>query len=224
MRKVFAWRWGFYLIGLIILSLGITMVIKGEDVGVNAWDVLHIALYKNLGLSIGSWAIITGLVIVAFTSLMYRSIPKIGTWINMLLVGGFIDFFYWLLPDAESFSFQLIYFIAGIFVSGFGTGMYISPNLGSGPRDSLMMWIVEKLGGSIKMARMSMECIVAVIGWILGGPFGVGTIIIAVGSGYIVQFTLPYCQKLLLKCIGEEALEGERPFIFMNNKESSKEV
>src|SRR5690606_18135850 len=114
MRRIYLWRWGFYLIGLMIMSLGITMIIKGEDIGVNAWDVLNIALYKTIGLSIGSWVIITGLIIVVFTSLMYRSFPKIGTWLNMLLTGVFIDFFYWLLPDTDSFSFQLIYFIAGI--------------------------------------------------------------------------------------------------------------
>ncbi|MEK4253582.1 MULTISPECIES: YczE/YyaS/YitT family protein [Ureibacillus] len=213
MRREYSWRWGFYIVGLIIMGLGIAMVIKGEDIGVNAWDVLHIALYKTIGLSIGSWVIITGLVILAFTSLMYRSFPKIGTWLNMLLIGAFIDFFYWLLPDAESFAFQLIYFVVGIFVLSFGTGMYISPNLGSGPRDGLMMWIVEKLGGSIKVARISIELVVAVIGWMLGGPLGVGTIIIAIVSGYIVQFSLPYCQKLLTKCIGEEAIEKEKPFI-----------
>ena len=204
---------GILHVGLIIMGLGIAMVIKGEDIGVNAWDVLHIALYKTIGLSIGSWVIITGLVILAFTSLMYRSFPKIGTWLNMLLIGAFIDFFYWLLPDAESFAFQLIYFIVGIFVLSFGTGMYISPNLGSGPRDGLMMWIVEKLGGSIKVARISIELVVAVIGWMLGGPLGVGTIIIAIVSGYIVQFSLPYCQKLLTKCIGEEEIKEEKPLI-----------
>lgn len=213
MRREYSWRWGFYIVGLIIMGLGIAMVIKGEDIGVNAWDVLHIALYKTIGLSIGSWVIITGLVILAFTSLMYRSFPKIGTWLNMLLIGAFIDFFYWLLPDAESFAFQLIYFIVGIFVLSFGTGMYISPNLGSGPRDGLMIWIVEKLGGSIKVARISIELVVAVIGWMLGGPLGVGTIIIAIVSGYIVQFSLPYCQKLLTKCIGEEEIKEEKPLI-----------
>ncbi|MBB5147893.1 YczE/YyaS/YitT family protein [Ureibacillus thermosphaericus] len=213
MRREYSWRWGFYIVGLIIMGLGIAMVIKGEDIGVNAWDVLHIALYKTIGLSIGSWVIITGLVILVFTSLMYRSFPKIGTWLNMLLIGAFIDFFYWLLPDAESFAFQLIYFVVGIFVLSFGTGMYISPNLGSGPRDGLMMWIVEKLGGSIKVARISIELVVAVIGWMLGGPLGVGTIIIAIVSGYIVQFSLPYCQKLLTKCIGEEEIKEEKPLI-----------
>lgn len=213
MRKVYSWRWGFFLVGLFIMALGITMIIKGDRVGVNAWDVLHIALYQNFGLSIGSWIIITGILIVAFTSLMYRRLPKLGTWLNMLLTGIFIDFFNWLLPDTESFGFQLLYFLLGIFVLGFGTGMYISPNLGSGPRDSLMMWIVEKLGGSIKMARISIEFIVALIGWILGGPLGIGTIVIAIFSGYIVQFALPKSQKLLLKCIGEETLKEVKPFL-----------
>lgn len=213
MRKVYSWRWGFYITGLIIMSLGITMIIKGNDVGVNAWDVLHIALYQTIGLSIGSWTIITGLVLVVFTSIMYKSFPKIGTWVNILFIGSFVDFFYWLLPNTDSFAFQLIYFIVGIFVSSFGTGMYISPNLGSGPRDALMMWIANKLGKSIKVARMSIEIIVALIGFLLGGPFGLGTIIIAVFSGYVVQFSLPYCQRLLLKCIGNEALEGVKPFI-----------
>lgn len=199
------------------MSLGITMMIKGNKIGVNAWDVLHIALYKTIGLTIGSWTIITGLVIVTFTSIMYRSFPKIGTWVNILLIGSFVDFFNWLLPDASSFFYQLIYFILGIFVSSFGTGMYISPNLGSGPRDGLMMWIVERFRVSIKVVRMSIELVVAVIGFILGGPLGVGTVIIAVFSGYIVQFSLPYCQKLLLKCIGEKALEGVRPFIHLKH-------
>lgn len=213
MKKVYAWRWGFYLVGISIMSLGVTMIIKGEDVGVNAWDVLHIALYKTLGLTIGIWSIIVGLLIIAFTSISYRRLPKIGTWINLVMIGALIDFYYWLLPDAQSFAFQLVYFLLGILVLSFGTGMYISPNLGSGPRDSLMMWIVDKLGGSIKMARISMELIVALIGWVLGGPLGVGTIIIALFSGYIVQFALPYFQKLLLKCIGEESLKGVKPFI-----------
>lgn len=210
MRKVYTWRWTFFLVGLFVMTLGFTMVIKGENVGTSAWDVLHIALFKNFGLSIGTWNIITGLLIVGFTSIMLKEFPKIGTWLNMLLCGLFIDFFYWILPDAHSFTFQIIYFIAGLFILGFGVGMYIAPNLGAGPRDSLMMWIVEKLGGSIKVARMSVELIVAVIGFILGGPLGVGTVIIAVFSGYIVQFSLPYCRKLLLKMIGDE--EEFKPF------------
>lgn len=210
MRKVYSWRWAFFIMGLAVMTLGFTMVIKGEEVGTSAWDVLHIALFENFGLSIGTWNIITGLLIIGFTSIVVKRFPKIGTWLNMILCGIFIDFYYWLLPDATSMSGSVTYFLLGLFVLGFGCGMYIAPNLGAGPRDSLMMWIVEKLGGSIKVARMSIELVVAVIGFILGGPLGVGTVIIAVFSGYVVQYSLPYCRKILMKAIGE--VEDMKPF------------
>lgn len=211
MGKEYSWRWTFFFVGLFIMSVGITMVIKGEKVGTGAWDVLHIALFNNFGLTIGSWTIITGILIITFTSIMMREFPKLGTWLNMLLCGVFIDFCYWLLPNANSLTFQLVYFFAGLLILGFGCGMYIAPNLGAGPRDSLMMWIVDQLGGSIKVARISIELIVAFVGWILGGPFGVGTVIVAVCSGYIVQFSLPYCRKVLLLLIGDTT-EGKSFF------------
>lgn len=209
MRKVYSWRWAFFLVGIIILSLGVSMVIKGA-VGTSAWDVLHIALFENFGLSIGTWNIITGLLVITFTSIMDKRLPKVGTWINMVLCGIFIDFFYWLLPGAPSVTIQIIYFLLGVLVLGFGCGMYIAPNLGAGPRDSLMMLIVERFGGSIKVARMSIELAVALIGWFLGGPLGIGTVIIAVFSGYVIQFSLPYCRKMLLRAIGE--VEEMKPF------------
>lgn len=210
MRRVYSWRWAFFVMGLIVMTLGFTMVIKSANVGTSAWDVLHIALFENFGLSIGSWNIITGLLIVGFTAIMVKSFPKIGTWLNMILCGVLIDFYYWILPNASSMTFQIIYFLLGLLVLGFGCGMYIAPNLGAGPRDTLMMWIVERFGGSIKVARMSIELAVALIGWFLGGPLGVGTVIIAVFSGYVVQFSLPYCRKMLLKAIGD--VEEMKPF------------
>nr|WP_106783346.1 YitT family protein [Lysinibacillus timonensis] len=210
MRKVYSWRWGFFIIGILVMTLGITMIIKGQDVGTSAWDVLHVALFDNFGLTIGTWNILTGLIIITFTSIMAKKLPKIGTWINMILCGFFIDMYYWILPNATSMTSQIIYFLLGIVVLGFGCGMYIAPNLGAGPRDTLMMWIVEKLGGSIKIARMIIELVVAALGWILGGPLGVGTVVIAVFSGYVVQFSLPYCRKMLLRFIGE--IEEMKPF------------
>ncbi|HWL26367.1 MAG TPA: YitT family protein [Ureibacillus sp.] len=210
MRRVYSWRWAFFVMGLIVMTLGFTMVIKSANVGTSAWDVLHIALFENFGLSIGSWNIITGLLIVGFTAIMVKSFPKIGTWLNMILCGVLIDFYYWILPNASSMTFQIIYFLLGLLVLGFGCGMYIAPNLGAGPRDTLMMWIVERFGGSIKVARMSIELAVALIGWFLGGPLGVGTVIIAVFSGYVVQFSLPYCRKMLMKAIGD--VEEMKPF------------
>lgn len=210
MHKVTKWRWFFFLFGMVIMSLGITMTIKGQSFGVNSWDVFHIGLYKNLGLTIGTWSIITGLIIVVVTSLVLKSWPKIGTWVNMILIGSLIDFYNWLLPDTTMLIGQLAYFIGGLFILGFGCGMYIAPNIGAGPRDSLMILFVDKFSLSIKMSRAIIEIVVGLVGWWLGGPLGVGTVILALFTGYVIQYSLVYCRKLLMYCIGD--MEGIKPF------------
>lgn len=208
MRKKFAWQWTFFFVGLAVLALGVSMTIKGKTLGTGPWDVLHIGLFKQLGLTIGTWSIILGFVIVVTTSLFLRRLPKIATWINMLLVGSFIDLFNWLLPNASSFVGEVIYFLAGFVVLGIGCALYISANLGAGPRDTIMMIIVEQFGGSVRLARTIMEVFAATAGWLLGGPVGVGTVILALGTGQIIQWALPYFKKQLAK-LTEEPLSSE---------------
>lgn len=192
-------RWSFFLVGLVVLSLGIAMTIRGEILGIAPWDVMHVGLFINFGLSIGIWSIATGLVIVLATSLYSKRWPPIGTWLNMILIGVFIDMFLWLLPIVVNPIAEIGLFIAGVAIMGFGVGMYIAPNIGAGPRDSLMLILIEKTGWTVKRVRTLLELIVAVIGWLLGGPVGVGTVIIALTLGYIVHFTLPLSQKWIEK-------------------------
>lgn len=87
-------------------------------------------------------------------------------------------------------------------VMSIGIGIYVSPNLGAGPRDSLMLFIIEKTGWSLKKVRTGIEVIVAIVGWILGGPVGIGTVLIAIGLGQLVHYTLPASQKYLNKISG----------------------
>lgn len=204
MRKIFVWRWIFFLVGVIVLSLGITMTIKGQRLGVGPWDVLHIGLTRNFGLTIGTWSIILGVIIIIVTSIVLKQWPKLGTWLNMTLLGLFIDLFNWLLPEFETMTGQVIIFTLGVVVMSYGVGIYVSPNVGAGPRDSLMLILVDKLGISVKKVRTMIEVIVAVAGWLLGGPVGIGTVIIALLIGQIVHYALPQCRKLLLKIAGEE--------------------
>ena len=204
MRKILVWRWAFFLIGMMILSLGISMTIKGQKLGIGPWDVLHVGLYKNFGLTIGTWGIITGFIIIMSTAAVLKEWPQIGTWLNMILIGLFIDLFNWLLPDITTMGAQLLIFSAGVIVMGYGVGIYISPNIGAGPRDSLMLVLVKKTGASVKKIRTTLEVVVAIVGWIFGGPIGIGTVLIALFLGQIVHYTLPQCQKFLLKLIGAE--------------------
>lgn len=204
MKKIRLWRWSFYFLGMTIMSLGISMTIKGQKLGIGPWDVLHIGLYQNLGLSIGSWSVIMGFLIIVSTSVVLKRWPKIGTWINMFFIGTFIDIFNWLLPEVSSLAGQVFIFIAGVVVLTYGVGIYVSSNIGAGPRDSLMLVFVEKFGITINKARTIIEVTVAVLGWILGGPIGFGTVLIALFSGRLIQFTLIQSRILLLKLIGTQ--------------------
>ena len=195
--KVIYWRWLFFIAGLIILAFGISLTIKGQLLGIGPWDVLHVGLYLNVGLTIGSWSIISGLVIVIGTAVGTKRFPKIGTWLNMILIGLFIDFFNWLLPDLASYFGQTIFFVAGVLIMGLGVGIYVAPSMGAGPRDSVMILIVEKTGWTVKRVRTGIEIVVAIVGWILGGPIGFGTLLIAVILGQIVHMTLPMAKSWL---------------------------
>lgn len=204
MKKHYFYRWGFFLAGMIIMALGISMTIKGQRLGIGPWDVLHIGLFNKLGLSIGTWNIITGLLIILCVSIVTREWPKMGTWINIVTIGLCIDLFNWLLPDFTTLWEQAIIFITGIIVLGYGAAIYVSPNMGAGPRDSLMLLLVDKFNFSIKGIRTAIEVIVAILGWLLGGPVGIGTVLIAILIGPIIHYALPQSQTVLLKCLGEK--------------------
>ncbi|MHA6258916.1 YczE/YyaS/YitT family protein [Sporosarcina sp. CAU 1771] len=197
------WRWIFFFVGIMILSLGVSMTIKGQRLGIAPWDVLHVGLYKNFGLTIGTWGIITGFVIILITAAALKQFPKLGTWVNMVMIGLFIDLFNWLLPEFTTLAGQIIIFTLGVLVVGIGCGVYVSASVGAGPRDSLMLLLVDKMGFSLKKARTIMEVVVAILGWMLGGPVGIGTVLVAIFTGQIIQFALAKSRKLLLRIIGD---------------------
>ena len=196
MSRELRWRWSVYFIGLATMALGITLTIKGKALGTSPWDVLHIGMFKQFGLTIGSWSILVGLFIILATSLYLKIWPKLATWLNMLLIGTFIDLYNWLLPNTTVFVWELLYFVLGFFVMSIGCGLYISAELGAGPRDTIMMIIASK-GYSVSTGRIIMEVGAVVVGFLLGGPVGIGTIVLALGTGYVIQPSLKYFKQLL---------------------------
>ena len=134
-----------------------------------------------------------------------KRLPKIGTFLDMVLTGIFIDLFNFWLPTVNGFFPQLIAFCIGLFLIGFGCGMYIVANLGVGPRDTLMLLFTNKLGWKVGRARTIMEVTVAIVGFLLGGPIGIGTVIMSFGLGPIVQWALAINEKLFYAVTGTES-------------------
>ncbi|CAI9388352.1 MULTISPECIES: YitT family protein [Bacillaceae] len=185
-----------FILGLLIMSLGIVLVITA-NLGSAPWDILNIGLHIQFGLTIGSWAIIVGFFILLIAAILSKKFPPFGALLNMVLVGIFIDFFL-LLPimiTPSALFNRWIMFLIGLIIMGYGMGIYISAKLGAGPRDSLMIVLSEKFGGSIAKTRLFMEAMVLIIGWILGGPVSWGTIIYAILIGRIAGWSIPQCTK-----------------------------
>ncbi len=190
-------RWMFFVTGLAIIGLGITLMLRGKQFGLSSWDVLHYGLWKQFGLTIGLWSIIMGIVVILLTMLFTHRLPRLGVYVNMLTIGTFIDIFNGLLPDVHGFSAQMITYILGIIVMTFGIALYITPQLGAGPRDTFMLLLVERTRLDLKTARTIMELVVLLVGWLLGGPVFIGTIFVTFMMGPFIQMWLPYTRRLL---------------------------
>ena len=197
MRKELICRWSFFIFGLIVFGLGIALTVEGKIIGIGPWDVFHYGLFLRMGLSIGTWSIIMGFLLLTVSSVATKKLPKIGAFLNMLLIGLFTDFFIWLLPSINSVIGAVIFFTIGAVLMGVATGIYMSAGLGSGPRDGIMLLIIGKTGWSIQRVRSGMEVLVLILGWALGGPVGIGTVIIAFLLGPVVGISLPQSKKLL---------------------------
>ncbi|WP_059171243.1 YitT family protein [Bacillus sp. FJAT-27445] len=190
-------RFAIYTIGLMAMSLGVVLLIR-SGAGASPWDVFHVGLYKHLGLTVGSWTIIVGIVILAASAILSRELPHVGAFLNMLFVGVFIDMFMLIpfLREPSGFFGQIAMFISGLLFLGYGMGLYISASLGTGPRDSLMAAIIEKTGWKVRNVRGAIELSVLLIGWRLGGPVSWGTIAFCIAIGPLAGIALPQCFAL----------------------------
>ena len=189
-------RFIIYLFGLLVMSLGIVLLILA-DLGPSPWDVLHVGLYYKFGLTIGSWNVIAGFFILGVSAMISKSIPQFGAFLNMILVGLFIDMYLMIpfLHTPSSLTGKVVMFAVALLINCYGMGLYISAQLGAGPRDSLMLAITSKTGWKVGKVRSTMEVLVLIIGWQLGGPLFWGTIVISLMIGVIAGFSLPQCQR-----------------------------
>ncbi|MCM2676554.1 YczE/YyaS/YitT family protein [Alkalicoccobacillus plakortidis] len=200
-------RWLFFLVGLMVMSFGIALMIRAE-LGIAPWEVLHVGLMQQIGFTVGTWSILTGLIVLVGSSLLLKEWPKLGAVINMILVGVFIDLFLFILPQVHLTSVSWMMLIASILINGYGIGLYIAPGLGAGPRDSLMLALNKRTGWSVQRVRILLEVTVLTVGWLLGGPVFLGTLLYCVGIGYVVGITLPHGRRLVQTLI-ERGIQHE---------------
>ena len=177
------------MIGLALFGLGIALMIRA-DIGLPPWDVLTQGLSRQTGLPFGLFTVAISLVVLLLW-IPLRERPGPGTVANALLVGPFVEVGLWLVPTQTVLWAQALSFTAGLLITGLASGLYLGARFGSGPRDGLMTGLVRVTGWPIWAVRTGIELIVLVIGWLLGGTVGVGTVAFALLIGPLVGFFLP---------------------------------
>lgn len=173
-------------LGFFIYGLSIAMMIQAE-LGTGPWAVLAVAMADLSGTSPGTMIVVSGFIILAIAMAMKEKIGW-GTLGNILFIGPWVDLFLRFIPSLKGqLFFQIPVMLLGILFSGMATAIYISVNAGAGPRDSLMLAVSRVSGRSIRLSRSVIEIIVVIIGGLLGGPIGFGTLVFAVLIGPFVQ-------------------------------------
>lgn len=175
--------WG----GLVLYAIGLVLCMQA-NIGFSPWDVFHKGLSLRTGLSIGQISMITGAVIVLFDIRMKEKIG-IGTILNVFFIGIFIDLVLdsGLIPQMTGLIPGIAMMLLGLLIVGFATLFYIAAGFGAGPRDGLMLALIRVSGKGVALVRNLMEIVVTVLGYFLGGPVGLGTLLTALTMGYFVK-------------------------------------
>lgn len=173
--------------GFALFGLSIATLIRA-NLGTSPWVMLEVAISQLSGLTPGTISVIVGFVVL-LGALRLRERIGWGTLGNMLFIGPWEDLALYLIPPVTGkLVLQLTMLLAGILMMGLASAIYIGVNAGAGPRDSLMLAVKRTSGWSLRRARGSIEVILVLLGWVLGGPVGIGTVIHAVLIGVSVQW------------------------------------
>jgi len=173
---------------------GATMALLVESgLGLDPWDVFHEGLTHQLPLTFGQVVILVGAVLLLLW-IPLRQRPGIGTVLNVVLIGIAVDVTLALLPTPDALGVQVGFLLVGVVGNGIAGALYIGADLGTGPRDGIWTGIVRRTGRSVRLVRTTLEVTVLVVGFVLGGTVGVGTVLYALAIGPVVQVFLPLAQ------------------------------
>jgi uncharacterized membrane protein YczE len=186
--------------GLFLCAVGILCFLEAR-LGLPPWDVLHQGIARHTPLSFGAANEVVGLIVLTVAWALGARV-WIGTVSNAVLIGGFIILLQ-PLHGVQSLSHwplapRIALLLLGLLCFGIGTALYIGANLGAGPRDSLMLVGSRRTGIRIGAVRALLEISVLVVGFLLGGTVGVGTLAFAALIGPSVEASFWLVTRLRL--------------------------
>ncbi len=175
------------LVGLYLFGVGLALTIEA-DLGADPWTVFHQGVADRVGASIGTITIATGLAIISLLWLL-REPLGVGTIGNAIVVGVAIDVTLWMIPDLSNLALRIALLAAAPLTIGVASGFYLGSKCGPGPRDGLMT-ALSRRGVPTWLGRTGVEMSALLVGFLLGGTVGLGTVWMALTIGPCVQFFL----------------------------------
>jgi len=180
--------------GLFLFGVGESILVVSQN-GVTPWTVLAEGVAKKINIGVGLSTFIVSCIVLIFW-LPLKLKPGLGTIMNIIIIaltmGGVIP----IIDSLNKFIDPIFSSFLGTILVGFGSGIYLIANLGPGTRDGLMTGISKKFNKPISLVRCCIEFFVVFLGWLLGGTFGIGTIIFAVFIGPFVSISLKFIPTL----------------------------
>ncbi len=188
-------RWNTFIrdffviqIGFALFGLSIAIMIR-SNLGTSPWAVLEVAFSGLSGITPGRMSIIVGFVVL-LGALALREKIGWGTLGNIIFIGLWEDLALGMIPSVENnLLIQIGMLLSAVFLMGIASAIYIGVDAGAGPRDSLMLAVHRTTNLSIRLGRAIIEILVVAVGWALGGPLGIGTLIFAFLIGPSVQWS-----------------------------------
>ncbi len=200
------WRahstWGLRAPTAVPLVLGLTLFGIGEGLlvvakwGATPWTVFAQGVSHHAHLSLGwSTAAISCVVLLAWWPLRER--PGIGTLANLAIIALVLNVTADFVPTPHAPLVKLVFVVGAVLVIGVGSALYLTTGLGPGPRDGLMTSLHRRLGVSVVYVRLTLEIVVLVVGWLMGGTVGVGTAFFAATIGFSIGASLQATDRLV---------------------------
>jgi uncharacterized membrane protein YczE len=177
------------LVGTTLIGTGVALNFSSQ-LGLGPWGVFHEGISLNTTLSFGNAIIATG-IFITLLWIPLKQRPGIATFVDIFWIGIVADLIIGIELNTENLLLKWIFVFLGILCIGSGTAIYVGADMGSGPRDGVMVGLESK-GLKIGMARNIIEVTALVLGWLLGGTVGLSSVVIAVSIGPVVQLVIPY--------------------------------
>jgi uncharacterized membrane protein YczE len=176
-------------VGLVLYGISIGFMARSHY-GLAPWSVFESGLIKHVPLTLGEAVIAVSFVLLLLW-IPLREVPGLGTVSNAIIIGLAIDATTSIVPSPDAMILRVALMVGGVALCGLATAMYIGAQFGRGPRDGLMTGLARRTGRSLRLVRTCLEITVVVVGILLGGTLGVGTVLFALTIGPLTQLWLP---------------------------------